>query len=104
MGYEEALDLAAQGDTAAKSVIDRAGYALGKLAAAAANFTLPERIVIGGEGVRLVEVAQDALLEGLHIDRHPAAADPELLLLDPDFSEWARGAAVIAIQTFVLGS
>ncbi|TDO50565.1 putative NBD/HSP70 family sugar kinase [Kribbella sp. VKM Ac-2527] len=104
VGYEEALDLAAQGDDGAKRVIDRAGFALGKLVAAAANLTLPERIVIGGEGVRLVEVAHDALLDGLHVDRHPAATDPELVLLDPDFSEWARGAAVIAIQTFVLGS
>ena len=104
VSYEEALNLAAQGDEGAKQVIDRAGYALGKLVAAAANLTLPERIVIGGEGVRLVEVAQDALLDGLHIDRHPAATDPPLVLLDPDFSEWARGAAVIAIQTFVLGS
>jgi predicted NBD/HSP70 family sugar kinase len=104
VGYEEALDLAAQGDEGARQVIDRAGFALGKLVAAAANFTLPERIVIGGEGVRLVEIAQDALLDGLHADRHPASTDPQLVLLDPDFSEWARGAAVIAIQTFVLGS
>ncbi|GAB2566282.1 ROK family transcriptional regulator [Kribbella endophytica] len=102
--YDECLDLAAKGDPAARRVIDRAGQALGRLVAAAANFTLPDRVVLGGEGVRLVDVAHDALLEGLHLDRHPEAADPPIVLLDASFSEWARGAAVIAIQTFVLGS
>ncbi|MEV6283129.1 ROK family transcriptional regulator [Kribbella sp. NPDC051770] len=104
LSYDECLDLAAQGDPTAKPLIDRAGYALGRLVAAAANFTLPDRVVLGGEGVRLVEIAHDALLDGLHFDRHPEATDPPIVLLDASFNEWARGAAVIAIQTFVLGS
>ncbi|TWD81354.1 putative NBD/HSP70 family sugar kinase [Kribbella amoyensis] len=104
VGYDECLTLAEKGDPAAREVVDTAGHALGRLVAAAANFSRPERVVIGGEGVRLVEVAHDALLDGLHLDRHPEAADPPIVLLAPDFSEWARGAAVIAIQTFVLGS
>jgi hypothetical protein len=29
--------------------------------------------------------------------------DPPIVQLAPDFTEWARGAAVTAIQTFVLG-
>jgi predicted NBD/HSP70 family sugar kinase len=102
--YDECLDLAVAGEPAARRVIDRAGKGLGRLIAAAANFTLPDRVVLGGEGVRLVEVAHDALLAGLHADRHPEATDPPIVLLAPDFHEWARGAAVIAIQTFVLGS
>ncbi|MGC4940372.1 ROK family transcriptional regulator [Kribbella sp. DT2] len=102
--YDECLDLAVKGEPAARQVVDRAGYALGRLVATAANFTLPDRVVLGGEGVRLVDVAHDALLEGLHLDRHPESTDPPIVLLDASFSEWARGAAVIAIQTFVLGS
>jgi predicted NBD/HSP70 family sugar kinase len=102
--YDECLDLAIKGEPAARHVIDRAGHALGRLVATAANFTLPDRVVIGGEGVRLVEVAHDALMDGLHFDRHPESTDPPIVLLDASFSEWARGAAVIAIQTFVLGS
>ncbi|GAA1533645.1 ROK family transcriptional regulator [Kribbella lupini] len=102
--YDECLDLAIKGEPAARHVIDRAGYALGRLVATAANFTLPDRVVIGGEGVRLVEVAHEAMTEGLHFDRHPESTDPPIVLLDANFSEWARGAAVIAIQTFVLGS
>jgi predicted NBD/HSP70 family sugar kinase len=102
--YEEALDLAAKGDPAAREVVGRAGRALGKLIAAAANFTMPELVVLGGEGVRLAEVAHDELLAGLHADRHPSAAELPMVLQPADFSEWARGAAVVAIQTFVLGT
>jgi predicted NBD/HSP70 family sugar kinase len=101
--YDECLDLAVKGEPAAKQVISTAGRALGKLIAAAANFTMPERVVLGGEGVRLAEVARDELLAGLHADRHPSAADLPLVLQPPDFTEWARGAAVVAIQTFALG-
>jgi predicted NBD/HSP70 family sugar kinase len=104
VGYDEALDLAAKGDPAAREVISRAGRALGKLIAAAANFTMPELVVLGGEGVRLADVAHDDLLAALHAHRHPSAAELSMVLQPADFSEWARGAAVVAIQTFVLGT
>jgi predicted NBD/HSP70 family sugar kinase len=103
VGYDAALDLAAKGDPAAREIVARAGGALGKLIAAAANFTLPELVVLGGEGVRLAEVAREELLAGLHADRHPSAAELPMVLQPADFTEWARGAAVVAIQTFVLG-
>ena len=102
--YDEALELAAKGDPQASVVINRAGRALGKLIAASANFTMPDLVVLGGEGVRLAEVAHDELLAALHADRHPSAAELPMVLQPADFSEWARGAAVVAIQTFVLGS
>ncbi|TDO57403.1 putative NBD/HSP70 family sugar kinase [Kribbella sp. VKM Ac-2571] len=104
VGYDEALDLAAKGDPAAREIVGRAGRALGQLIAASANFTMPELVVLGGEGVRLAEVAHDELLAGLHADRHPSAAEVPMVLQPADFSEWARGAAVVAIQTFVLGT
>ncbi|QNE20454.1 ROK family transcriptional regulator [Kribbella qitaiheensis] len=101
--YEECLQLAAQGDRVAAEVVGTAGQALGRLIAAAANFTLPERVILGGEGIRLAEVAKADLLEGLHAGRELLAVDPPIVHLAPDFTDWARGAAVTAIQTFVLG-
>jgi predicted NBD/HSP70 family sugar kinase len=101
--YEECLDLAAKGDPIAARIVGTAGQALGRLIAAAANFTLPERVILGGEGIRLAEIAQSDVLEGLHAGRDPLAIDPPIVHLAPDFTEWARGAAVTAIQTFVLG-
>lgn len=102
--YEEALDLAVAGEAAARRVVDDAGRGLGRLLAAVANLTVPEMIVLGGEGVRLVEVARDAVSEGLSLDRDPRARDIPLVTTTGDNTEWCRGAAVIAIQTHVLGA
>ncbi|TDU89101.1 putative NBD/HSP70 family sugar kinase [Kribbella voronezhensis] len=103
VGYDDCLELAANGDPVAAKVVGTAGQALGRLIALAANFTLPERVILGGEGIRLATLAEAEMLEGLHAGRDPLAVDPPLVQLPPDFTEWARGAAVTAIQTFVLG-
>ncbi|MDO7883581.1 ROK family transcriptional regulator [Antiquaquibacter soli] len=102
VGYEEALDLAAAGEAAARRVVDDAGRGLGRLLAAVANLTVPEMIVLGGEGVRLVEIARDAVREGMALDRDPRARDIPLVTTTGDNTEWCRGAAVLAIQAYVL--
>lgn len=101
--YDEALDLAIAGEPAARRVVDDAGRGLGRLLAAVANLTSPQRIILGGEGVRLVDVAMDAIHEGIQHDRDPRAAELALVTTSGDNTEWCRGAAVIAIQRYVLG-
>jgi predicted NBD/HSP70 family sugar kinase len=101
--YDEALDLALAGEPAARRVVDDAGRGLGRLIAAVANLTMPELVVLGGEGVRLVEAAADAIEEGIAIDRDPRTRPLPLFSTSGDDIEWCRGAAVIAIQTHVLG-
>lgn len=103
LGYEEALDLADAGEPAARRVVDDAGRGLGRLIAAVANLTLPQRIILGGEGVRLVDCASGAILEGIQNDRDPRAEMPQLVTTPGTNTEWCRGAAVMAIQRFVLG-
>jgi predicted NBD/HSP70 family sugar kinase len=101
--YEEALDLAEQGQPAARRVVNDAGKGLGRLLAAIANLTAPERIILGGEGVHLVDVAAEAIQEGIREDRDPRARKIDLVTTPGDNTEWCRGAAVIAIQRYVLG-
>lgn len=101
--YDEALTLAGLGDPLARRVVDDAGRGLGRLLAAVANLTSPERIILGGEGVRLVDVATFAVHEGISIDRDPRAKPLNIVTTPGDDSEWCRGAAVIAIQKYVLG-
>ncbi len=101
--YDEALTLAGLGDSLARRVVDDAGRGLGRLLAAVANLTSPERIILGGEGVRLVDVATLAVHEGISIDRDPRAKTLNIVTTPGDDSEWCRGAAVIAIQKYVLG-
>jgi predicted NBD/HSP70 family sugar kinase len=101
--YEEALDLAVAGEPAAQRVVNDAAHGLGRMLAAVANLTSPERIIMGGEGVRLVEVAGDAIQNGIAADRDPRARALNLVTTPGDDTEWCRGAAVIAIQRYVLG-
>lgn len=102
MPYDEVLDSALRGDPAARRIVDDAGRGLGRVIAAVANLTMPARIVLGGEGVRLVDIAHDAIADGIGLDRDPRAGALDIVTLGPDNLAWCRGAAVIAIQTYVL--
>jgi predicted NBD/HSP70 family sugar kinase len=102
--YEQALDLAQGGNPAAIRVVDDAGRGLGRLIAAICNLTLPQRIIIAGEGVRLASVAEEAVRKGIAMDRDPRATTPPIVLGTKDNVDWCRGAAVLAIQAFVHGT
>ncbi|MFF7640583.1 ROK family protein [Streptomyces canus] len=102
-GYEEILALAAAGDPMPARVIDEAGRALGVLVAQIANFAMPQKIMLAGEGVGLMDVAGKAVEDAIRSHRHPLAAPIDLETRVSDFHDWARGAAVLAIQVLVLG-
>ncbi|MGY5057305.1 ROK family protein [Streptomyces sp. 900105755] len=101
--YEEILAGAAAGEPMAARVVGEAGRALGTLLAQIANFVMPQKILLAGEGVGLMEVAGDTVREAVRAHRHPLAAPIGLETKVSDFHDWARGAAVLAIQVLVLG-
>jgi predicted NBD/HSP70 family sugar kinase len=101
--YDEILALAAEGDPVAARVIDEAARGLGTLVAQIANFAMPQKILLAGEGVGLVDVAGPAVRESILANRHPLADPVVLETKVSDFNDWARGAAVLAIQVLVLG-
>ncbi|MDT9700983.1 ROK family transcriptional regulator [Streptomyces sp. P17] len=102
--YEEILRLAAAGDPLPARVVDEAARALGILVAQIANFAMPQRILLAGEGVGLMDVAGDKVTQTICDHRHPLAAPVDLETRMSDFHDWARGAAVLAIQVLVLGA
>lgn len=102
--FDEALQLADDGHPAARRIVGDAARGLGVLVAAICNLTLPDRVIIGGEGVRLAAVAHETLVAATREFRDPRASTPPLTLASGDNAEWARGAAVLAIQSFVLGT
>ncbi len=104
VSYEQCLDLAEADDPAARRIIDDAGRGLGRLIAAVANLTVPERIILGGEGVRLADVASTAMHEGIARDRDALVSPLDIRINRADERDWCRGGGVIAIQTYVLGS
>ncbi|MEW1777327.1 ROK family transcriptional regulator [Streptomyces sp. NPDC086777] len=101
--YEEILAGAAAGEPMAARVVGEAGRALGMLLAQIANFAMPQKILLAGEGVGLMEVAGDTVRETVRAHRHPLAVPIGLETKVSDFHDWARGAAVLAIQVLVLG-
>ncbi|MGW7540211.1 ROK family protein [Streptomyces sp. NPDC054770] len=101
--YEEILAGAAAGEPMAARVIGEAGRALGTLLAQIANFVMPQKILLAGEGVGLMEVAGGTVRDAVRAHRHPLAAPIGLETKVSDFHDWARGAAVLAIQVLVLG-
>ena len=103
LSYEEILARAAAGDAMPARVIDEAARALGTLVAQIANFVLPQKILLAGEGVGLIDVAGKAVDDTLRAHRHPLAAPLDVETKVSDFHDWARGAAVLAIQVLVLG-
>ncbi|NEB03596.1 ROK family transcriptional regulator [Streptomyces sp. SID13726] len=101
--YEEILALAAAGEPMPARVVDEAGRALGVLVAQIANFAMPQKMLLAGEGVGLMDVAARTVEDTVRAHRHPLAAPIDLETRVSDFHDWARGAAVLAIQVLVLG-
>jgi len=64
---------------------------------------MPKMVVLTGDGVRLADVGARALAEGIRRDRSAYAGPLDVRVQLAGFAEWARGAAVTAIRTFVLG-
>lgn len=99
--FEDALQEACQGNAPAKRVLRDACYALGVLVANVANMIGPDRIVLSGEGVEMCEIAPDSLKEGISSHIHWSASPFTLDVQPFAFSEWARGAAAVAVQSLV---
>ncbi|MFJ4466636.1 ROK family protein [Streptomyces sp. NPDC089424] len=102
--YEEILDLAAAGEALCARVVAEAARGLGILLAHIANFAMPQKILLAGEGVGLMDVARITVEETIRARRHPLATAVDLETRRSDFHDWARGAAVLAIQVLVLGA
>jgi predicted NBD/HSP70 family sugar kinase len=101
--YAEALQLAADGHAAARRVVDEAAGALGVLVADIANLIDPELVILTGDGIGLVDVARPALDAALEENRKAPLAPVRLDVRPFPFTEWARGAAAVAVQEHVLG-
>lgn len=99
VGYEELLTLAIKGNPVAAQVVDAAGRALGRLIAAAANLAMVGTVVLSGEGIALATAAAAPIQAAIAADRDPDAEPVRILIDDPDFGAWARGAAAVAIQS-----
>ena len=81
--------------------VGAAARRLGRLVGTAAAFSLPESVVISGEGAYIFEGQEDYLTAGVAEVRHPLASGLDIHLRDHDFAFWARGAATTALNHVV---
>lgn len=103
--YEQVLALARAGEPAAGRVVDDAAQALGRLVADITAVVDPALVVLTGDGIGLVEVARaqlDAALSTAPEGGHPGAPCVPVQVRPFPFTEWARGAAAVAVQAHVL--
>lgn len=88
-------------DPRALAIARELAHALAAAAAGLAAVVDPEVIVLGGENVDLVRAAGEVFEDTLRGALSGAQQGLVVKVLSADFEEWARGAAVIAIQEFV---
>ena len=74
----------------ASRVVDEAARALGTLVAQISNFVMPQKILLAGEGVGLIDVAGPTVERTVRANRHPMATPVELEVRVSDFHDWAR--------------
>lgn len=96
--YRGLIDAARAGDPRAAAIVTDASTALGRLLALVANLTMVQTIVLTGDGLALLEVAEDTMWQALAGDRDVDATPLDLRIDRSDFVRWARGAAAVAIQ------
>lgn len=96
--YAGAVQMAREGHRAAVRAFDDAAHALGVLIGTVANLLDPEKIVLTGDGLAIVEFAKQRMLDGIAEVRMPVDAETTLDIQSFEFEEWARGGAVAGIR------
>ncbi|MCI9887810.1 ROK family transcriptional regulator [Micrococcales bacterium 31B] len=86
------------------AVVERAAYDTGVLIAHVANLLAPEKVVLLGEGVGFAALFEQAMRRGANALRGEFLPETHIEIPPFEFYEWARGAAVVAVQGHVLGA
>ncbi|WP_285034809.1 ROK family transcriptional regulator [Plantibacter sp. ME-Dv--P-095] len=99
--YAGAVSLARAGDATALRAFESAGRALGVIIGTIINGLDPERVVLTGDGLAVLEIAGPEVRRTIEAIRLPNDAPARLEVLPFEFTEWARAGAVAAIRTIL---
>lgn len=98
LDYNQVMQLAAEGDPVARRVVEDAGRALGVLIGSLAAIAAPEKVLISGEGVTLVPLVKDIIDAAAEAIQHWTVRRVPIQVAVFASTEWARGAAVMALR------
>jgi predicted NBD/HSP70 family sugar kinase len=95
----ELINLAEQGNPAARRILAQAGETLGLAVANLVNLTNPQYVLVSGEGVRSGEWLLDPMRTTIRQNAQPPLlADLELCIEPWGDEMWARGAASLVLR------
>ncbi|MDU0349469.1 ROK family protein, partial [Actinomyces sp. MRS3W] len=103
LGAADIVALAAAGDADAVALCASYARRLGRLLGMAAAFTLPETVVVAGERAEVAALFEDEVRVGIAAVRRASAAPLDVVVREHDRTEWASGAATLALRAHVLG-
>ncbi|NUJ86776.1 ROK family transcriptional regulator [Plantibacter sp. MCCC 1A11337] len=98
LDYPTAVALARAGDAAALHAFDDAGKALGVILGTVINGLDPERVILTGDGLAVLEFAGGRVQRTLESVRLPSDDPVQFDVVPFEFTEWARAGAVAAIR------
>ena len=96
--YAQAIVRARRGEPVAVAAFDAAGFALGTAIATIVDLVDPEKIVVTGEGLAVLELAPTAMERGIAVRLDPASEPVPVEARPFDFSDYAWAAAISAIR------
>lgn len=97
-GFDDAVARARAGESAAVAAFDGAGEALGAAVATIVNLVDPEKVVVTGEGLPVLDLARAAVERGLRERLDPATAPVPVTAHEFHFGAYAWAAAITAVR------
>jgi len=97
----EMAALARSGDVAVTEVMTRVGELIGRGLATLTNLVGPARIVLTGEDIGGQQVFQQYVRKAFALQAYGGAANCEIIVRPHPFEDWARGAAAVALHSYV---
>jgi predicted NBD/HSP70 family sugar kinase len=99
MGIDQAVQMARQGDNAAKKAFERAGHVLGLAVATLVNLTGPAVVILAGELADATDLFEAPLRRALAGHAFGTAGQARLEVKPHSFHDWAKGAAALVVWT-----
>lgn len=101
LDYENAVRQARAGDPIALQAFDDAARALGIIIGTIVSGLDPEKIVLTGDGLAVMELQGERVMQTIDATRLPSTLPIPLDVQPFEFTEWARAGAVLAIRSLL---
>jgi len=101
LDYDAAVSRARAGDPIALRAFDDAARALGIIIGTVVNGLDPQKIVLTGDGLAVMELQGERVVQTIEATRLPSALPVPLDVQPFEFTEWARAGAVLAIRSLL---